>query len=511
MDVINHTPEWIQLHGAALLPVLPLLLGALLAVYPTNRFGEVAAWVTAKGATLILTLTAFAVAALVWAEGPFIYEMGGWEPPRGISLDVDALNAPLALLICVMAFITLSYARSSVEAEIEPKKRAPFYGAFLIALAGLLGIVLTGDAFNAFVFIEISSIPTYVLVAMGASRDRRALASAFNYLILGSIGATFFVIGIGFLFAETGTLNMKEMSLILGQLEGGSRVAQVGFAFIAVGLGLKLAMWPLHTWLPGAYAGAPSFVTAFLASTATKAALYLLIRFTFTVFDVNFDYVGALVTYGFTALAVAAMMVGSFQAIFQTDARRTLAYSSVAQVGYMLLGVGIATVAGLSAGYLHLLNHAVVKGGMFVALGILWYRFGITRISDFAGLGKLMPWTMWGFVVCALGLIGVPGTAGFISKLALATAAAERGWWWAVAIIVASSILAIIYVGRILLTAFFQPPPDGVLRERREMPALMALSLWTLATLNVAIGIFPAAIVEASDRAGAVLLPLAGL
>jgi len=152
-------------------------------------------------------------------------------------------------------------------------------------------MVVTGDAFNVFVFLEVSSISTYVLVAMGNSRDRRALRAAYNYLILGSIGATFFVIGIGFLYMETGTLNMADMSRILDSLDGGSRVAQVGFAFIIIGLGLKLAMFPLHMWLPGAYAHAPSFVTVFLASTATKAALYLLLRFAFTVFDLSFEYV----------------------------------------------------------------------------------------------------------------------------------------------------------------------------------------------------------------------------
>ena len=511
IDPLALAPPWLLAQGAGLLPVVPLLVGAALAVLPSRDTGRSLAWFAAVLTTGALSLVALLVCWQVWTGGPFVYAMGGWEPPRGITLDLNAATAPVALLILLMAVATLAFARRAVVAEIEPKKRAATYGAFLIVLAGLVGIALTGDAFNAFVFIEISSIPTYVLVAMGAARDRRALASAFNYLILGSIGATFFVIGIGFLFAETGTLNMNEMRELLARADGGSRVAQVGFAFIVIGLGLKLAMWPLHTWLPGAYAFAPTFVTAFLASTATKAAFLILVRFVFTVFDIGMDYVAALVAYGITSLAVAAMCVGSFQAIFQTDARRALAYSSVAQIGYMLLGVGIATAAGLAAGWLHLVNHAVVKGGLFIALGTFWYRFGITRVSDFAGLGKLMPWTMWGFTVCALGLIGVPFTAGFISKLALATAAAERGWWWALAVIVFSSVLAIVYLGRILLVAFFQPPPanahrDGVLLRMEGTP-LMAIALWSLATANILIGTFPEGLSAAADAAG---LALAG-
>ena len=424
------------------------------------------------------------------SEGTTVYTMGGWDPPHGISLVVDALNAPVLLLISAMAVLTIVYGMPATVAEVEPKKRAPFYAAFLICFAGLLGMVVTGDAFNVFVFLEVSSISTYALVAMGAARDRRALSASYNYLILGSIGATFFVIGLGFLYMETGTLNMADMGRILADLDGGSRVASVAFGFIVVGLGLKLAMFPLHTWLPGAYAYAPSMVTIFLASTATKAALYLLLRFSFTIFDPNFEYVGAVLRYLLIGVGVIGMIFASLQAIFQTDVRRTLAFSSVAQVGYMLLGIGLATAAGLAAGYLHLLNHAIIKGGLFIALGAFWYRFGITRIEDFEGLSKTMPLTMGAFTVSALSLIGVPFTAGFVSKVNLATAAADKGWWWAVAVIVITSVLAIIYMGRILLSAYFGDAPqiDGQAAKRNEAPMMMLVPMWILAIMSIAVG-----------------------
>ena len=434
--------------------------------------------------------------------------MGGWAPPHGISLHVDALNAPILLLISAMAFLTLIYGRRAAFAEVEPKKRAPFYAAFLLCFAGLMGMVVTGDAFNVFVFLEISSISTYALVAMGAARDRRALSASYNYLILGSIGATFFVIGLGFLYMETGTLNMADMARILSGLDGGSRVATVAFGFIVVGLGLKLAMFPLHAWLPGAYSYAPTMVTIFLASTATKAALYLLMRFSFTVFDPSWAYVSTVLTYLIVGVGVVGMVFASLQAIFQTDARRTLAFSSVAQVGYMLLGIGLATAAGLAAGYLHLLNHAIIKGGLFIALGAFWYRFGITRIADFTGLSKTMPWTMGAFTLSALSLIGVPFTAGFVSKVNLATAAADIGWWWAVGVIVVSSVLAIIYMGRILLLAYFGDPPqiDGKEAVRNEAPLSMLVPMWSLAALSIAIGINADVVVETSERAAQLLL-----
>ncbi len=486
MDLLSLFPSWLIEHGAAFIIILPLLMGAITSILPSRSL----AWWTAFIVTVIVTLTSFGLVLNMMSEGTTVYSMGGWDPPHGIGLVVDALSAPVLLLISAMAVLTMVYGMPATIAEVEPKKRAPFYAAFLLCFAGLMGMVVTGDAFNVFVFLEVSSISTYALVAMGAARDRRALTASFNYLIMGSIGATFFVIGLGFLYMETGTLNMADMARILADLDGGSRVAKVAFGFIVVGLGLKLAMFPLHTWLPGAYAYAPSMVTIFLASTATKAALYLLLRFTFTVFDPSFEYVGTLVKYLLIGVGVVGMIFASLQAIFQTDVRRTLAFSSVAQVGYMLLGIGLATAAGLAAGYLHLLNHAVIKGGLFIALGAFWYRFGITRVEDFQGLSKTMPWTMGAFTVSALSLIGVPFTAGFVSKVNLATAAADKGWWWAVAVIVVTSVLAIIYMGRILLSAYFGDAPEinGEVAKRNEAPLMMLVPMWVLAIMSIAIG-----------------------
>ena len=501
--ILASYPDWLITHGAALMVVLPLLMGAITAIIPSEK----TAWLVTLIVAIICAAAAFGVVLTIFGGDTQLYRMGGWDPPHGISYIIDGLNAPVMLLISAMAVLCTLYGLPSVAAEVEPKKRAPFYAAFMLGLAGLLGMVVTGDAFNVFVFLEVSSISTYVLVAMGASRDRRALAASYNYLILGSIGATFFVIGLGFLYMETGTLNMADMGEILRDLDGGSRVAGVGFAFIIIGLGLKLAMFPMHLWLPGAYAHAPSYVTVFLASTATKAALYLMLRFAFTVFDLSFDYVATIVTYAITSLAVAGMLIASLQAIFQTDARQTLAYSSIAQVGYMLLGVGIATAAGLSAGYLHLLNHAIIKGALFLALGAFWYRFGITRVEDFRGLSQMMPWTMGAFTLGGMSLIGVPFTAGFVSKLNLVRAAAENGWWWASGVIVLTSVLAIFYIGRILLVAYFQDPPEyqGEVVAKNEAPLMMLLPMWILVLLSIAIGVNAEWVVRAADGAAAVL------
>ena len=506
--------SWLSTHGVAFAIILPLLVAAVMAVFPKGRWVP---WIVGLVVATIVAISAWTVFQTQISVGEFIYQMGGWEPPYGIALRIDAVNAPILLLIAAMAVMTMVYAQPATAAEISERRGPPFYAAFLLCIAGLMGMVVTGDAFNVFVFLEVSSISTYTLVALGANRDRRALSAAFNYLILGSIGATFFVIGVGFLYAETGTLNMEDIRGILANLDGGSRVAQVAFGFIVVGLGLKLALFPLHTWLPGAYAHSPTVVTAFLASTATKAALYLLYRFCFTVFDPSFDYVMVVLTYVITGLAVTGMIFASLQAFFQTDARRTLAFSSVAQVGYMLLGIGLVSVAGLAGSYLHLINHAVVKGGLFLAMGAMWYRFGITRISDMAGLSKTMPITTAAFTVLAFSLIGVPFTAGFVSKVALAEAAAEQGWWWAVMVIMVTSIIALFYMGRMMMVAYFNDPPtscrneDGTYR-RNEAPILMLVPMVGLALMSLIIGlrgnIF---LTDVAENAARTLIPGAGL
>lgn len=478
---------WFAQEGIAFVIVLPLIMAAVCAVMPRGRIS----WALTMLVAAACAVVSYDLLARVVSDGVMSYAMGGWDPPLGIELRLDGLNAPLLFLISGMAVVCTLYALRSVQAEIEPKKRAPFYAAFLVTFAGLLGMVATADAFNVFVFLEISSISTYVLVAMGAARDRRALDAAFTYLILGSIGATFFVIGVGFLYMQTGTLNMGDIADKLAAMGGPDRVTQVAYAFIVIGLGLKLAMFPLHAWLPGAYAHAPSYITAFLAATATKAALYLLLRFTFTVFDPSLEFIGAALTWLLAVLGIIGMIVASFQAIFQKDARRVLAFSSVAQVGYILLGIGMATLAGLSAGYIHLINHAVIKGGLFIALGAFWYRFGITRVHDFRGLGKTMPLTMGAFTISALALIGVPFTAGFISKWQLLVAAADKGWWWAVATIVFTSILAVIYMGRMLELAWLKEPPsiNGKTVARNEAPLTMLIPMWALAIGAIILGV----------------------
>ncbi|MFN7054255.1 monovalent cation/H+ antiporter subunit D family protein [Hyphomonas sp.] len=483
--VLTSAPDWLRAHAAVLVVVFPLVAAPLLCMLPGGRLP----WVLTILTTALSFLCALVVLATIQSSpvGVISYPLGNWPPPIGIEFRLDALNSIVLLIVTGTGLLASIFGWSTISAELRSEKLGMFFGTFLLCFSGLLGVTATADAFNLFVFLEISSLATYALVAMGAKRDRRALPAAFNYLIMGTLGASFFVIGVGFLYAATGTLNMADMATQLPALTG-NRAVQVGFGFIVVGLGLKAAMWPLHQWLPGAYSYSPSFVTMFLSATATKVALYALIRFLFTVFQPDYAFEQASFVWIFAPLGIAAMLICSFQACFQTDVRRILAYSSVAQVGYMILGVSLATASGVAAGLLHMFNHALMKGALFMAVAGICLTYSRSHIRDFAGAGRSAPWTMTAFAIAGLSLIGVPLTAGFISKVQLGSALFESGWWWAVLLMVFSSFLAVFYIGRILQAVFFMPPADPR-KLPKEAPVLLLVPLWILALANIYFGV----------------------
>ena len=440
-------------------------------------------------ALVVSWLMPFIAGALLWqvlATGPISYHLGGWEPPWGIEYRVDVLNAFVLVLVSAIGAVMVPFARRSVAFEVQDWRQAWFYCMYLLCLAGLLGIAITGDAFNAFVFLEISSLSTYVLIALGP--DRRALLAAFQYLIMGTIGATFYVIGIGLLYLLTGTLNMVDMADRLPQAwPSQAQTVVAALAFVTVGVSLKLALFPLHVWLPNAYAYAPSWVTAFLSATATKVAIYLLIRFYFSVFGVAIDVNALPISEIIIALSLAAMFIASAIAVFETNVKRMLAYSSVAQIGYITLGIGLANQAGLTGGLVHIVNHALMKAALFLALGAIFLRAGTVTLDGLAGIGRRMPLTMAAFTIAGFGLVGTPGTAGFVSKWYLAVGALDKGWWVLVFLIVASSLITLIYVGRVLEVAYLREPAPEI-AQADDPPLTMLLPLLALAAAIVYFG-----------------------
>jgi len=470
--------------NAAVIPNLPALqiviplLGALVCAM-LNR-GSVA-WFISMIICLIMPAISIALLLTVLDSGTISYSMGGWAPPFGIEYRIDLLNAFVLVLVSSIAAVVLPYARLSVAAEVKPEDLPWFYTMFLLCLTGLLGITITGDAFNAFVFLEISSLSTYVLIAMG--RNRKALLAAYQYLILGSIGASFYVIGVGLIYTLTGTLNFADLAARISEIEQ-TRTILAAAAFIVVGISLKIALFPLHVWLPNAYAYAPSAITAFLASTATKVALYLLIRFLFSIFGIEIVTDKLALSHILIILSLAAMFGASTVAIFQQNVKRMIAYSSVAQIGYITLGIALANQSGLTGSLVHIFNHAIMKGALFLAIGAVVYRVGSSQLESFSGLGKKMPITMGCLVVGGLGLIGVPGTAGFISKWYLAVGAIEAGYIWLVFLLVLSSLLALIYMGRIIEVVWFREPGPELDNVKEAPLSLLAPTvLLTAATV----------------------------
>ncbi|KPK09809.1 MAG: cation:proton antiporter [Acidithiobacillales bacterium SG8_45] len=483
-------------HLSLLLVVIPLMAAPVTAVLPNGRLP----WLFAT----IIAWTCFALAiwqfSLVAGGNVISYELGGWAPPWGIEYRIDIVNAFVALIVSGIAAITLPYALLSVEKEIPSKQLSLFYATFLLCLDGLLGITLTGDIFNLFVFLEISSLSSYVLISMG--RHRRALTASFQYLIMGTIGATFFLIGVGLMYAETGSLNMADLSTRLPAILE-HRTVHTAFAFIVVGVALKLAMFPLHVWLPNAYTYAPSAITVFLAATATKVAIYIMIRVVYTVFSTGFAQ-DTPTNDMFLILGIFGVLFASVYAIYQRDAKRLLAYSSVAQIGYMVLGIGFASAMGLMATTLHIFNHALMKGALFMAVGALVYRVGSSRIEDISGLGRQMPWTFAAIFIAGLSLIGVPGTAGFISKWYLVLAALEQGAWLIAIVILLGSLLAVIYMWKLVEALFFREAtePDGPIKEA---PLLMLIPTWILVLANIYFGFNTELTISAAKTASAVL------
>lgn len=481
-ETIQHTALTLAEQLPALQIVVPFVAAPIIVLLGSRRL----AWPIAFAASAISFVIAILLLLAVMDGGVISYHMGGWEPPLGIEYRVDAANAFVLLLVSGISTVALPYARTSIAHEIAAKHHTLFYTAYLLCFSGLMGVAITGDAFNVFVFLEISSLSTYVLIAQGAARDRRALTAAYDYLIMGTIGATFFVIGIGFLYMATGTLNMADLAERIAD-QGDNRTIRAAFAFIVVGIGLKVAMYPIHRWLPNAYCFAPSAMTVFLAATSTKVAVYVLLRFVFSVFQPAFMFEVHTLEYIILPFALVAMFATSFVAVFQSDFKMMLAFSSIAQIGYILLGIAFLNETGVTAAIIHLFNHGITKAALFMAVGAFVLRAGDSYYDTIQGLGRRMPLTSAAVVVAGLSLIGVPGTAGFISKWVLVQAALEKGWWPIALLIVASSLLAVIYVWRVVEVLYLQKTPEGCTIEKAPMS--MVVPMWILALACIFFGL----------------------
>lgn len=473
----------------AQLPALQVVVPLLTAPLVVLLRGPGLAWAAATAASLMSFAIAIALTAEVLSNGTISYDMSGWPAPYGIVIRISAFSSLVLLLVTGASAVALASGRESLASEVPAGRRHLFFAAWLIALAGLAGITVTGDAFNVFVFMEISSLASYILIAAGP--DRRALTATFKYLIMGTVGATFYLIGVGLVYMMTGTLNFADMELRIAEVDD-QRPLLVAAGFITVGLALKAAVFPLHFWLPNAYTFAPHMVTAFFAACSTKVALYVLIRFDFLVFQANLAGHEAQFATFMLPLALLGILVGSAVAMVESNLKRLLAWSSIAQIGYILLGAGLETEAGLTAAVMHMFNHALAKGALFLAVaGIALHASGL-RLQDIGGIGRRMPWTCAALVIAGASLVGVPGTAGFVSKWLLLQAAFEYGPTGILCamVVVLSSLAAVVYVWRIIERAYFGTPEDAT-ASAVEAPLPLLAGLWLVALANIYFGLIP--------------------
>ena len=438
------------------LPVL-LILCYILAALVVPAFGlfrEKWAQPIASLGSMLATVLSIYGFLMVMHQGPVRYSFGSWAPPIGIEFVYDGLSSFFVLVINAVGLMVLLHSGSTGKQELAGK-RMPYYALSMLMLLGFNGILLTGDLFNLFVFLEIASLSGYALIAVG---DRPAPYAAFRYLIIGTVGGTLYLLGIGLLYTLTGTLNMIDTMAVLPDLAD-HRTAIAALALILTGMGIKAALFPLHGWLPDSYTFAPSVTSSLIAPIGTKVAAYVLFRILYWVFGSEFLFNNVPILELTGVLAGAGILFGSVMAIAQTEIKRMLAYSSVSQIGYILMGLSLANPWGFAGALLHVLNHAVMKALLFMVSGQLRLKEGHSDLRRFHdGYRKKYPWSMAAFSVAAISMVGLPPLAGFFSKWYLALGTVENESWILLGVILISSLLNAVYFFRILEKVYMKDP-----------------------------------------------------
>jgi multicomponent Na+:H+ antiporter subunit D len=438
-------------------PELPLLvavpiLAATLPLLAGLRFESVG-WPIAAVAAVIEAALAGYVAWSVAVGGRYVHALGGYPRTYGIELVADPFSATIVLLVAVVTLAVLAYARRG-----GPRRNA-FYSAFLLLFGGLMGIGLTGDVFNMFVFLEIVGLATYALIA--ADRSGAAALASLKYLLVGTAGASLYLVGVGYAFVATGTLNMVELSEAIRAVGYGDPLVVASFCFVAVGLSVKAALFPLHTWIPGAYAEAPDTVTAYISGLVSTLGAYALARLLYTVYTPAFFEAVPVAGDALVAAATVSIVAGSVLAVLQSDVKRMLAYSSVAQFGMIVAAFGLATEQALVGGVVHLVGHGLMKTGLFLGVAVLSSAYGVRTIGEYANLGYRSPVTVAAMGAILLGLVGVPPSVGFLGKWYIAWGAIEAGAAVVAGVILFSTLLTLLYAARLLETLYFRPPEDA--------------------------------------------------
>ena len=425
--------------------VLPIVASAAAVI--VGRVREEGGWYLALIGTAVQVGLAIGIATQVFGGGRITHQLAGFPPPQGIQLVADGLSAAVLSVVAVVGFVVLGYTRDSET------HRTAFYAGYLLLVGGLAGVTLTGDLFNMYVFLEITGLAAYALVA-SANTGRSALAGL-RYLIIGTIGASLFLLGVGYAFVATGTLNMMDLSAELAAAGYRSRLVLASFALIITGLAIKTALFPVHTWQPEAYASAPDSVSTLISALVSTAAAYAIARVLYSVYTVEFFAAVPIAQDLLVYAAALSVVAGSVLAVLQSEIKRMLAYSSVSQFGLVVAAFALANQTAFLGGTIHLVGHAVMKGGLFAAAGVIAIRTGARTVDEYADLAAEAPIASGTFAVLGLALVGVPPAVGFVGKWYIALGAVAEGVWIIAAVILLSTLLTLAYFARVIERMYF--------------------------------------------------------
>ncbi len=463
-----------------MIPVFVIIPLACAFVIPlvAKKYEVLAPAVAGVGSFLLLVFSIWSI-FLLGGDGHVVYEVGNWQPPVGIPMVVDGLSVLMLLVVNVTGFLSLVY---SVPYMKKFTSARYYYTLFALLLAGLNGVVISGDLFNLFIFVEITAIASYALVAFGT--ERQELEAAFRYAVLGTLASAAILLGIGLAYSHTSTLNLADMAEVLSAEGAGGVVIPFVTVLFVAGFGLKAALVPFHSWLPDAHPAAPAPISAMLSGVVIKTiGVYALVRVLFNVFGMTQATTDVLIWLGIISMAVGVLL-----AIGQWDFKRLLAYHSISQIGYVVFGIGLGTPLGIAGGLFHLFNHSLFKSLLFLNAGSVEQAAGTRKLDELGGLSEKMPVTSWTSLVASLSIAGVPPLCGFWSKLIIIIAAFQAGHVIGAVVCIGTGIITLASFLKVQRYAFFMR--KGEVKDFiKEAPLLMQISMVALAVLCVLVGI----------------------
>ena len=468
-----------ELAWLASVIVLIPLLSSVVPVVASLRYERVGWWVAAASLGVTFVLTVVLVAEIL-AVGTISYEMGGIPAPFGVELYADAFSGTVLLLDILMALGVLAYTRTA-----GPRGNA-FYSGYLLLTGGMMGIILTGDLFNLYIFFEMMGIAAYALVA--SAESRWSTYAAFKYLILGTVGAMLYLLGVAFTFAATGTLNMADLSIRLAEVGYTDPAVVAGFTLMTIGLALKIALFPLHTWLADAHAAAPSAISALISGLMPAVAVYAFVRVIYSVFTTDFLAANPIIAEGLIYGTILSLLIGNLFAIVQRQIKLMLAYSTISQFGLIVVGLMIANETALFGSILQMFGHGIIKGGLFILAGMFALRFDAYTLEEYAGLAKRAPILGATFVALSITMIGLPPSVGFMGKWYIALGAIEEGLWLIAALIVVSTVMTLAYTVPFINQLYFRPFDDDR-PDRPNVTTGMVIAVVLAAVVGLTLGL----------------------